>query len=63
MCVKSELEEQRSHKAVTVSIDIDLLLVVSLQWQNSSQTTFKRFTECKKLIKKMSVLSILNSGF
>ena len=32
MCVKSELEEQRSHKAVTVmSIEIDLLLLVSLQ--------------------------------
>ena len=33
-CVKLELEEQRSHKVVTVkSIEFDLLLLVSLQWQ------------------------------
>ena len=32
LCVKSELEEQRSHKVVTVmSIEFDLLLLVSLQ--------------------------------
>ena len=32
LCVKSELEEQRSHKFVTVmSIEFDLLLLVSLQ--------------------------------
>ena len=33
LCVKLELEEQRSHKVVTVmSIEFDLLLLVSLQW-------------------------------
>ena len=32
LCVKSELEEQRRHKVVTVmSIEFDLLLLVSLQ--------------------------------
>ena len=33
LCVKSELEEQWGHKVLTVmSIEFDLLLLVSLQW-------------------------------
>ena len=33
LCVKSELEEQRGHKVLTVMpIEFDLLLLVSLQW-------------------------------
>ena len=45
LCVKSELEEQRSHKVVTVkSIEFDLLVLVSLQsYKPVSDRTFERY--------------------
>ena len=45
MYIKSELKEQRSHKAVTVmSIEFDLLLLVSLQLSTYFSTIHHTFS-------------------
>ena len=50
LCIKSELEEQRSHKVVTVkSIEFDLLLLVSLQCDQLYGKEIKSLPQLYKL--------------
>ena len=50
LCLKSEPEEQRSHKVVTVmSIEIDLLLLVSLLFRMKDIKLYKSEREEQEL--------------